>query len=151
LPAHEIFEHPADGLPGPPRCCIEAVGPRVGRFVHVRLEPGREPLGRKRQRTEDERVVAHVTYLPLRVSSIFLNGPLPQVHVVRDKIRSIRRDASVKGRGHMDPEHYRKLENMYAAAPINQLYQPRIEIAEGTAEIAMAVDARFFHAAGAMH
>jgi uncharacterized protein (TIGR00369 family) len=47
--------------------------------------------------------------------------------------------------------HIRKLENMYVAAPINRLYQPRIQIGDGTAEITVAVDAKFFHAAGALH
>lgn len=40
---------------------------------------------------------------------------------------------------------------MYRAAPINRLYQPTMTVGEGTAEITLPVDPRFFHAAGAMH
>jgi uncharacterized protein (TIGR00369 family) len=48
-------------------------------------------------------------------------------------------------------EHYRKLERMYLAAPINEFYQPEIRIGQGTAEIKVTVDKRFFHAANAIH
>ena len=48
-------------------------------------------------------------------------------------------------------EHYRKLERMYLAAPINEFYKPEIRISQGTAEIRVTVDQRFFHAADAMH
>jgi uncharacterized protein (TIGR00369 family) len=48
-------------------------------------------------------------------------------------------------------DHFRKLERMYLGAPINQLYRPTIAIGEGTAEIGMAVDPRFYHAAHALH
>ncbi|MGO8995990.1 MAG: PaaI family thioesterase [Polyangiaceae bacterium] len=51
----------------------------------------------------------------------------------------------------MNPTHFRKLERMYLAAPINRLYQPTIQVAEGTAEIAMPVASTFFHTAGALH
>jgi len=51
----------------------------------------------------------------------------------------------------MNPSHYRKLENMYLGAPINRLYEPTIEIAEGTTEISIPVQDKFFHAAGALH
>ncbi len=49
-------------------------------------------------------------------------------------------------------EHYRKLERMYLAAPINEFFKPDITIGKGTAEITVHVDdRRFFHAANAIH
>ena len=40
---------------------------------------------------------------------------------------------------------------MYLVAPINELYKPSINIAKETAEITIAVNAQFFHAANALH
>src|SRR6266508_41950 len=51
----------------------------------------------------------------------------------------------------MNPEHYRKLENMYRGAPVNRLYAPTIRVTEATAEIEIAVSETFFHAARALH
>ena len=49
-------------------------------------------------------------------------------------------------------EHYRRLERMYRAAPINEFFKPEIRIGRGTAEITVQVDdRRFFHAANAIH
>ena len=49
-------------------------------------------------------------------------------------------------------EHYRRLERMYRAAPINEFFKPEISIGRGTAEITVHVDdRRFFHAANAIH
>jgi len=49
-------------------------------------------------------------------------------------------------------EHYRRLERMYMAAPINEFFKPAIRIGRGTAEIKLRVDdRRFFHAANAIH
>ena len=49
-------------------------------------------------------------------------------------------------------EHFRALERLYAAAPINQLFESRLEITEaGTARIFFEVDERYYHAAGAVH
>jgi acyl-coenzyme A thioesterase PaaI-like protein len=48
-------------------------------------------------------------------------------------------------------EHYRKLERMYLAAPINEFFKPAIQIGRGTAEIKVSVEGRFFHAAHAAH
>ena len=48
-------------------------------------------------------------------------------------------------------EHYRKLERMYLAAPINEFFRPSIVIGRGEAEIKVEVDRRFFHAANAVH
>ncbi len=48
--------------------------------------------------------------------------------------------------------HYRALESLYAAAPINRLFDSRLEIAgEGLARIHFAMDSRFYHAGGALH
>lgn len=49
-------------------------------------------------------------------------------------------------------EHYRALERLYAAAPINRLFESQLKITEsGHAMISFDVDARHFHAAGAVH
>ncbi|HZI57866.1 MAG TPA: PaaI family thioesterase [Verrucomicrobiae bacterium] len=48
-------------------------------------------------------------------------------------------------------DHYRRLERMYLAAPINEFFKPSIQIGRGTAEIKVSVDRRFFHAANAAH
>ena len=48
--------------------------------------------------------------------------------------------------------HHRALESLYAAAPINRLFPSTLDItAEGSATIRFDVDARHFHAAGAVH
>ena len=48
--------------------------------------------------------------------------------------------------------HFRALESLYAAAPINALFPSRLEIAgAGVARIRFTLDERHFHAAGAVH
>ena len=48
--------------------------------------------------------------------------------------------------------HFRALEALYAAAPINHLFESRLEIVEaGFARIRFRLDERHFHAAGAVH
>jgi uncharacterized protein (TIGR00369 family) len=48
--------------------------------------------------------------------------------------------------------HFRALESLYAAAPINRLFESRLEIVEpGVARIRFHLDERHFHAAGAVH
>lgn len=48
--------------------------------------------------------------------------------------------------------HFRALERLYAAAPINRLYDSRLEITEpGVARIHFTLDETHFHAAGAVH
>ena len=47
--------------------------------------------------------------------------------------------------------HYRKLENMYAAAPINQFYSPIMTVSEGVAEIEINANSSLHHSAGAVH
>ena len=48
--------------------------------------------------------------------------------------------------------HYRALERLYAAAPINQLFESTLKITEpGISRIEFVLDERHFHAAGAVH
>lgn len=48
--------------------------------------------------------------------------------------------------------HYRALESLYASAPVNTLFESRLEImGSGTSRIHFTVDRRQFHAAGAAH
>src|SRR4029453_14292118 len=53
--------------------------------------------------------------------------------------------------GVIDAEHYRKLERLYAAAPVSQWYGATIAIAQGQAEVRIATPAEFYHAAHAAH
>jgi uncharacterized protein (TIGR00369 family) len=48
--------------------------------------------------------------------------------------------------------HFRALESLYAAAPINRLFDSTLEIpAAGVARIRFMIDERHFHAGGAAH
>lgn len=48
--------------------------------------------------------------------------------------------------------HYRALESLYAAAPINRFFESRLEIpVSGQARIHFTIDERHFHAGGAAH
>lgn len=48
--------------------------------------------------------------------------------------------------------HFRALEGLYAAAPINRLFESTLTVtAAGTAQIDFTLDERYFHAAGAAH
>ncbi|HEV7241639.1 MAG TPA: PaaI family thioesterase [Thermoanaerobaculia bacterium] len=51
----------------------------------------------------------------------------------------------------MSEEHYRKLERMYASAPINEYFRPVLTVSEGAAEVLIPIRPDFFHAAGAVH
>jgi uncharacterized protein (TIGR00369 family) len=48
-------------------------------------------------------------------------------------------------------EHYRKLESMYAAAPINDFFMPKMTVSEGEAVIEIELTEKLHHAAGAVH
>ena len=48
-------------------------------------------------------------------------------------------------------EHNRKLERMYASAPINDFFQPVMRVSEGQAVVTTKVRRDFFHAANAVH
>lgn len=50
-----------------------------------------------------------------------------------------------------DSKHYRKLENMYASAPINEFYKPTMTVSAGEAVIEMALSEKMHHAANAVH
>jgi uncharacterized protein (TIGR00369 family) len=48
--------------------------------------------------------------------------------------------------------HFRALESLYDVAPINRLFESRLEIAaSGEARIHFLVDSRYYHAAGGLH
>ena len=48
--------------------------------------------------------------------------------------------------------HFRALESLYDSAPINDIWQSRLEIVEsGLARISFDLDERYYHAAGAVH
>jgi uncharacterized protein (TIGR00369 family) len=52
----------------------------------------------------------------------------------------------------MEPEeHYRRLERMYASAPVNKYFAPIMHVSEGQADVAIQVRPDFFHAAHAVH
>jgi uncharacterized protein (TIGR00369 family) len=48
-------------------------------------------------------------------------------------------------------EHYRRLERMYASAPINNYFAPTMRVSEGRAEVGIQMRPDFFHAAKAVH
>ena len=48
-------------------------------------------------------------------------------------------------------EHYRRLERMYASAPINVFYHPTLKVGRGKTELLQEVRGDFFHAARAVH
>lgn len=50
-----------------------------------------------------------------------------------------------------DDTHFRQLERMYLAAPINKIFPPKILVSEAGAEIQIDVKPEYFHAAGAVH
>lgn len=51
----------------------------------------------------------------------------------------------------IEAEHHRKLERLYAAAPITQWYGSRILISDGQAEVRLPTRGEFYHAAEAVH
>ena len=51
----------------------------------------------------------------------------------------------------MNDAHFRKLERMYASAPINRFFKPVLTISEGAAELVIPVGEHLFHAANAVH
>ena len=48
-------------------------------------------------------------------------------------------------------QHFRALEAMYQAAPINEFYKPTMRVEEGEATIEIDVKREFYHAAHAVH
>lgn len=47
--------------------------------------------------------------------------------------------------------HYEKLVSMYAAGPINEIYNPTMMISEGEASIEIDLSEKFHHSAGGVH
>lgn len=47
--------------------------------------------------------------------------------------------------------HFENLISMYAAAPINEIYDPLLRISEGEATIEIQLDKKFHHSAGGVH
>ena len=47
--------------------------------------------------------------------------------------------------------HYQKLEDMYAAAPINDIYQPKLVVSAGESTIEIELSDKLHHAAGGVH
>lgn len=50
-----------------------------------------------------------------------------------------------------DQEHFQRLESMYAAAPVNDFYQPVMKVTNGEATIEIELEEKFNHAGGAVH
>jgi len=50
-----------------------------------------------------------------------------------------------------DHAHHRKLEHMYASAPVNSTIQSRIEVAEGRATVRIETGPDLWHAARSLH
>lgn len=50
-----------------------------------------------------------------------------------------------------EDSHFRALESMYLAAPINRIYRPKIEVRCGEAEIEIELSEKYFHSGGAVH
>jgi acyl-coenzyme A thioesterase PaaI-like protein len=48
-------------------------------------------------------------------------------------------------------KHFRCLESIYAAAPINEFYNPEMEVREGEATIEIEISEKLHHSAGAVH
>lgn len=47
--------------------------------------------------------------------------------------------------------HFESLVKMYAAAPINEIYNPILEVSEGEATIEIQLDSKYHHSAGGVH
>lgn len=50
-----------------------------------------------------------------------------------------------------DDKHYKALESMYLAAPINKIFNPQITVSRESAVIEIKVNESLFHSAGAVH
>src|SRR4029079_18825733 len=55
------------------------------------------------------------------------------------------------GEAVIETEHYRKLERAYRNAPVSRWYGVEASIADGEAEIRVAIKPEFLHAAGSGH
>jgi uncharacterized protein (TIGR00369 family) len=50
-----------------------------------------------------------------------------------------------------ETEHHRRLERLYASAPITRWFGTRLEVGDGEADVRLTVRPEFLHAAHAMH
>ena len=50
-----------------------------------------------------------------------------------------------------DIEHFKALENMYLAAPVNKYHQPKIKVSDSRSEISITLKESMYHSAGAVH
>ena len=48
-------------------------------------------------------------------------------------------------------DHFRKLERLYASAPINRFFEPTLRVSEGRAQVVAPIRPDLFHAAHAVH
>tara|TARA_B100000674_G_scaffold377074_1_gene319572 strand:- start:458 stop:883 length:426 start_codon:yes stop_codon:yes gene_type:complete len=48
-------------------------------------------------------------------------------------------------------EHFRKLERMYASAPVNAHFAPILRVGQGEASVRIPLRPDFYHSAGAVH
>ncbi|MGB3797399.1 MAG: PaaI family thioesterase [Alteraurantiacibacter sp.] len=61
-------------------------------------------------------------------------------------------DPARRADGSAQDAHFRALEKLYRAAPVNKLFESQLEIiGEGQARITFQTNERYFHAAGATH
>jgi len=51
----------------------------------------------------------------------------------------------------IDKSHFEKLESMYAAAPVNSIYAPLMNVSKGEAVIEIELSDKYHHSAGAVH
>lgn len=49
------------------------------------------------------------------------------------------------------PEHFRRLERIYAKARINEYYDPTLRVTDGAAELTIPLSPKMHHAADAVH
>ena len=47
--------------------------------------------------------------------------------------------------------HFSRLESMYAAAPVNKIYKPVMEVSKGEAVIEIELSEKYHHSAGGVH
>lgn len=57
----------------------------------------------------------------------------------------------MSSRAEIDPEHHRRLERLYASAPVTQWFGTSIHVSDGAAEVTVETRPEFLHAAHAVH
>ena len=51
----------------------------------------------------------------------------------------------------INEQHFQSLKSMYAAAPINKMYEPELQLFEGQAIVVIEADEKYHHSAGGVH